>query len=230
MSTDSLPSDFAIFASHQTHREFFEQLFAEYLEVNEIFAFEEMPKLEEFVKNKARLTLFILFNNDLTASDIEKADILAKKHDIFAASVENLPIKSEYLDGFCQFWTFPVRPGEIVTRLRGFQAQKQRFEGEKPVKMGKYRLDPAQSLFHLENGNPVRLTDKERDILLFLYQNKPQGPVSKDRLLKHVWGYAENVESRTLETHIYRLRQKIEKDSSRPCFLITNDQGYCLEF
>ena len=133
------------------------------------------------------------------------------------------------MGNFCQFWTFPVRLGEIVTRLRGFQVQKERFEDEKPIKMGKCRLDPAQSLFHPENADPIRLTDKERDILLFLYQNRSQGPIGKDRLLKHVWGYAENVESRTLETHIYRLRQKIEKNPSCPRFLITNDQGYYLK-
>ena len=95
MSTDPFPSDFALFASHQTHQDFFKQLFAEYLEPNEIFVFKNMPELEEFAQNRTRLTLFILMNDDLTPSEIEKTGILAKKHDVFAISKENLPIKSE---------------------------------------------------------------------------------------------------------------------------------------
>ena len=76
-------------------------------------------------------------------------------------------------------------------------------------------------------GNKVRLTEKETSILRYLYR-AGQRPVSRETLLQEVWGYNSGVTTHTLETHIYRLRQKIEKDAAAPAILVTEAGGYKL--
>ena len=77
------------------------------------------------------------------------------------------------------------------------------------------------------NARKVRLTEKETAILRFLYR-AGQLPVSRETLLQEVWGYNSGVTTHTLETHIYRLRQKIEKDAANPEILVTEAGGYKL--
>ena len=76
-------------------------------------------------------------------------------------------------------------------------------------------------------GQKIRLTEKETAILRFLYR-AGQTPMSRETLLQDVWGYNSGVTTHTLETHVYRLRQKIEKDPSRAEILITEQGGYRL--
>ena len=74
----------------------------------------------------------------------------------------------------------------------------------------------------------VRLTDKETNILKFLYRAQ-SGVVARDVLLHEVWGYNAGVTTHTLETHIYRLRQKIERDPASAAILITDRGGSRLQ-
>ena len=76
-------------------------------------------------------------------------------------------------------------------------------------------------------ANKVRLTEMETSILRYLYR-AGQRPVSRETLLQEVCGYDSGVTTHTLETHIYRLRQKIEKDAAAPAILITEAGGYKL--
>jgi DNA-binding response OmpR family regulator len=73
----------------------------------------------------------------------------------------------------------------------------------------------------------VRLTEKETAILRYLYRAGAKA-VGRDELLQEVWGYNAGVTTHTLETHIYRLRQKIEKDPANASLLVTQDGGYKL--
>ena len=73
----------------------------------------------------------------------------------------------------------------------------------------------------------MRLTEKETAILRYLYRSG-QNPVSREVLLQEVWGYNSGVTTHTLETHIYRLRQKIEKDPANAALLVTEAGGYKL--
>ena len=73
----------------------------------------------------------------------------------------------------------------------------------------------------------IRLTEKETNILKFLYR-ADDGVVARDILLHEVWGYNSAVTTHTLETHIYRLRQKIEPDPSNATILVTESGGYRL--
>lgn len=122
----------------------------------------------------------------------------------------------------------PLRLGKFCDDLVYYASQKSIKEKLKPIKMGAYVLDPQHNrLFcpHLDSN--VQLTDKEYQILSYLHQTQGQ-KISRPALLENVWGYVEGVETHTLETHIYRLRQKIEKDPSAPKFLMTDDEGYFL--
>ena len=121
----------------------------------------------------------------------------------------------------------PFRLGALVARLRALVA---RFEksAEIEVVVGPYRFRPvARLLSRAEGGDAVRLTEKETAILGYLLcaGNTVTG---RDTLLAAVWGYNANVTTHTLETHVYRLRQKIEDDPANARLLITEPGGYRL--
>lgn len=92
--------------------------------------------------------------------------------------------------------------------------------------IGPWRFDPAARLLADGDGRKVRLTDKEAAILALL--RRAGGPVPRDMLLAEVWGYAEGVTSHTLETHIYRLRRKLQPDPAKASLLVTEEGGYRL--
>ena len=122
----------------------------------------------------------------------------------------------------------PFRLHELLARLR---AQLRVFDNSEDAvfAVGPYVFRPAAKLL-LEPGRnrKVRLTDKESNILKFLYRAAGK-PVPRQVLLNEVWGYSSAVTTHTLETHIYRLRQKIEADPSRTRLLLTVAGGYSLD-
>lgn len=124
----------------------------------------------------------------------------------------------------------PLRIGALLDRVRNFSAaEKNKKHGKDFIQIGSYALDRSNNdLRHLKTQDIIRLTEKEAHILEFLARD-PGKIIDRRALLDEVWGYAENVETHTLETHIYRLRQKIEKDPAAPVLLLTQEQGYSLK-
>lgn len=96
------------------------------------------------------------------------------------------------------------------------------------VTLGPFSLDRIANILMKGDGKAIKITEKERDILLYLKEKAP-ATVSRQDLLEQVWGYGENINTHTLETHIYRLRQKIEENASEPDLLKTEADGYRLE-
>ncbi len=84
-----------------------------------------------------------------------------------------------------------------------------------------------KQIFVSSAGQSVRLTDRESDVLRALYHAN-QHLMAKADLLEQVWGYALGVETHTIETHLYRLRQKIERDAANPENILTTENGYRL--
>ena len=87
---------------------------------------------------------------------------------------------------------------------------------------------PENDLRFNDGGEEQELTDTEVQILCYLYVAAQQ-PISRQDLLDNVWGYHKDVETHTLETHIYRLRQKLERDPAAPEILVTAADGYVLK-
>jgi DNA-binding response OmpR family regulator len=117
---------------------------------------------------------------------------------------------------------FPV----LLARIRAQLRQHEQSE-DAVFTLGPYTFKPAAKMLITEDDKKVRLTEKETNILKFLHRAQ-DGVVARDVLLHEVWGYNAGVTTHTLETHIYRLRQKIEPDPSNARLLVTESGGYRL--
>jgi len=117
---------------------------------------------------------------------------------------------------------FPV----LLARIRAQLRQHEQSE-DAVFQLGPYTFKPAMKILIGEDDRKIRLTEKETNILKFLYRSS-EGVVARDVLLHEVWGYNAGVTTHTLETHIYRLRQKIEPDPSNARLLVTESGGYRL--
>jgi DNA-binding response OmpR family regulator len=117
---------------------------------------------------------------------------------------------------------FPV----LLARIRAQLRQHEQSE-DAVFQLGPYTFKPAMKILVDEADKKIRLTEKETNILKFLYRSS-EGVVARDVLLHEVWGYNAGVTTHTLETHIYRLRQKIEPDPSDARLLVTESGGYRL--
>ncbi|WP_412564694.1 response regulator transcription factor [Thalassobius sp. MITS945101] len=128
--------------------------------------------------------------------------------------------------GANDYVTKPFRFPVLLARIRAQLRQHEQSE-DAVFQLGPYSFRPAMKLLVTEDERKIRLTEKETNILKFLYRSS-EGVVPRDVLLHEVWGYNAGVTTHTLETHIYRLRQKIEPDPSNARLLITESGGYKL--
>jgi len=120
----------------------------------------------------------------------------------------------------------PFRFAVLLARIRGQLRQHEASE-DAVFTIGPYTFRPSSKILLNPKGSKVRLTEKETSILRYLFR-AGQKPVSREILLQEVWGYNSGVTTHRLETHIYRLRQKIEKDAAAPAILVTEAGGYKL--
>ena len=128
--------------------------------------------------------------------------------------------------GANDYVTKPFRFAVLLARIRAQLRQHEASE-DAVFTIGPFTFRPSSKLLLNPKGNKVRLTEKETAILRFLYR-AGQKPVSRETLLQEVWGYNSGVTTHTLETHIYRLRQKVERDATTPTILVTETGGYKL--
>ena len=128
--------------------------------------------------------------------------------------------------GANDYVTKPFKFSVLQARIRAQLRQHEQSE-DAIFQLGPYTFKPAMKLLETEDKKKIRLTEKETNILKFLYRAK-EGVVARDVLLHEVWGYNAGVTTHTLETHIYRLRQKIEPDPSNVQLLVTEGGGYRL--
>jgi DNA-binding response OmpR family regulator len=128
--------------------------------------------------------------------------------------------------GANDYITKPFRFAVLLARIRAQLRQHEASE-DAVFAIGPYTFRPSSKLLLSPKGSKVRLTEKETAILRYLYR-AGQKPVSRETLLQEVWGYNSGVTTHTLETHIYRLRQKVERDAAAPAILVTEAGGYKL--
>ncbi|HMQ91903.1 MAG TPA: response regulator transcription factor [Amaricoccus sp.] len=120
----------------------------------------------------------------------------------------------------------PFKLPVLLARIRAQLRQHEQSE-DAVFGVGPYTFKPAAKLLLDEAERKIRLTEKETNILKYLYR-AGSAVVARDVLLHEVWGYNAGVTTHTLETHIYRLRQKIERDPSNATILVTEPGGYRL--
>ena len=128
--------------------------------------------------------------------------------------------------GANDYVTKPFKFPVLLARIRAQLRQHEQSE-DAVFQLGPYTFKPAMKMLMTEDDKKIRLTEKETNILKFLYRAQ-ESVVARDVLLHEVWGYNAGVTTQTLETHIYRLRQKIEPDPSNARLLVTESGGYRL--
>ncbi len=128
--------------------------------------------------------------------------------------------------GANDYVTKPFRFNVLLARIRAQLRQHEQSE-EAVFRIGPYTFKPASKVLIKSDNKKVRLTEKESNILKFLYRSGQQ-VVGRETLLNEVWGYNPAATTHTLETHIYRLRQKIEMNPSQAKLLVTEPGGYKL--
>ncbi len=128
--------------------------------------------------------------------------------------------------GANDYVTKPFKFPVLLARIRAQLRQHEQSE-DAVFDLGPYVFKPSAKLLTDQKGQKIRLTEKETNILKFLYR-AGNAIVARETLLHEVWGYNAGVTTHTLETHIYRLRQKIEPDPSQAKLLLTDTGGYKL--
>lgn len=119
----------------------------------------------------------------------------------------------------------PFRLGALLTRLRALLRRSEQAKAAS-LRIGPYSFEPAAKLMVGGGDRRVRLTDKEVAILKYLYD--ADRVIARETLLHEVWGYHPGATTHTVETHVYRLRRKIEADPANARILVTEAGGYRL--
>jgi DNA-binding response OmpR family regulator len=127
--------------------------------------------------------------------------------------------------GANDYVTKPFRFAVLMARIHAHLRSHEQSE-EAVYRIGPYTFRPSAKLLLDPRGAKIRLTEKETNILKFLYRSGET--VARETLLHEVWGYNPAVTTHTLETHIYRLRRKIETNPSQAQILVTESGGYRL--
>ena len=159
-------------------------------------------------------------SSECAATGIAGPIIMLTAHDSDADAVSGLDSGANDYVG--KPFRFVVLLARIRSQLRQYEASE-----DAEFQVGPYTFRPTSKNLVDPQGVKLRLTEKEAAILRYLHRAEQQ-PVARETLLKHVWGYNANVTTHTLETHIYRLRQKIENNPAEAQLLVTEGGGYKL--
>ena len=183
----------------------------------------------------AKATVFDVILLDIVLPDMDGRDVCLKMREggvrspiimLTAADSEDDTITGLNA-GANDYVTKPFRMAVLLARVRAHLRQHSQSD-DAIFSVGPYKFQPAAKMLVIGDGQrKIRLTEKETAILKYLYRvgNKT---VSREMLLGEVWGYNAAVTTHTLETHIYRLRQKIEPEPSDAKLLVTEPGGYRL--
>tara|TARA_B100000780_G_C21047147_1_gene420378 strand:+ start:55 stop:642 length:588 start_codon:yes stop_codon:yes gene_type:complete len=145
---------------------------------------------------------------------------------IITKSINKLNIPTNLDDkNILNFCDYPILIIKLI-ELINIQLIKIRFNYQSKVNIKDYELNLNSKTFS-KNNIILRLTEKEIEIILYLSKNKKKNPVLD--LQKYIWGYGEDMETHTVETHIYRLRKKILAKFNEDSFILSHPEGYFIE-
>jgi DNA-binding response OmpR family regulator len=160
------------------------------------------------------------FCRELRRDGFKAPILMLTAHGTEADTVEGLD------SGANDYVTKPFRLGVLMARLRAHLRQFE-LSDDAVFVIGPYSFKPAAKMLLRGDSRKIHLTEKETAILKYLYRIGDK-PVPREVLLDEVWGYNAGVTTHTLETHIYRLRQKIEPKGGETTLLVTEPGGYRL--
>ena len=166
------------------------------------------------------------FNFDLFYNESEKSifEEQKKRGDKSFIIITHQKLKNNSINSK-QIMTIENYPLNLLSLIEKINSNllMQQYNFQSNINLGEYLLDLNSRIISLGN-NSLKLTEREIQIILFLKKQKQ--PINIDILQKEVWGYSEESETHTVETHIYRLRKKIKKSFDDQSFIKSDKKGY----
>ena len=186
-----------------------------------IYKFEELFNILKEIKSNINFKLFNLndekLKKDLNEKNFGNFLIIAKKNNNFEKIYPNINSQKCIV-----LENFPIKIEKLIEILN-VKLLKHKYISQSEIILGQYLID-INSRIIKNKIKKIKLTEKEIDIILFLKSKKI--PQKIEVLQKEVWGYASELETHTVETHVYRLRKKINDNFHDENFIISNKDGY----
>lgn len=184
-----------------------------------IYDFEILFIILKEIKENLRFEIFNFKKND----EISKLDNSAYgNYLIVVKSLSNLINKDIEKKKLYLIENSPIKIDQFIEKIN-IQLLKQKYNYQLEIRINKYKLNLNSREISL-NKKLIKLTEREIDIILFLNENKK--PINIDILQKEVWGYSSELETHTVETHIYRLRKKLKDKFNDEEFILSLKKGY----
>ena len=184
-----------------------------------IYDFEILFIILKEIKENLRFEIFNFKKND----EISKLDNSAYgNYLIVVKSLSNLINKDIEKKKLYLIGNLPIKINKLIEKIN-IQLLKQKYNYQSEIRINKYKLNLNSREISL-NKKLIKLTEREIDIILFLNENKK--PINIDILQKEVWGYSSELETHTVETHIYRLRKKLKDKFNDEEFILSLKKGY----
>ena len=172
------------------------------------FDIQNYPTEEEFLKDLNK-------NNSLS-----KSTIITNSNVRFKSASVNIDKRNILV-----FDNFPIQLNKLIDKIN-IHLIKQKYDHQSKIKIKDYNLN-FNSRIISKNDNELKLTEREIDIILFL-KNQTE-PKTVDILQKEIWHYSSDLETHTVETHIYRLRKKIKDQFNDQNFILSSQDGYSIK-
>ncbi len=186
----------------------------------------ELYNILNEIKNFLSFDLKNYKNKDVFFKDLDKNSV-TKESLIVTNSIENIKSNIKKIDirNVLVFENFPIQLRKIIDQIN-IQLIKQRYDFQSKISIKNYNLN-LNSRIISKNKKDLKLTEREIDIILFLKkQNKPK---TIEILQNEIWHYSSDLETHTVETHIYRLRKKIKDQFNDKNFIVSYKDGYSIE-
>ena len=180
--------------------------------INQSLIIHKLPTLFSILNElKSNLNFTIQYLNDDEFTNISKKNVVVISGD-----------KKSNLQNQVKIEEYPINIQKLI-EIINIQFLKNKFNQQNNVKVGKYHINLNSRVMILESKS-LQLTEKEVKIISFL--NDSDFPISINKLQSEVWGYKSKLETHTVETHVYRLRKKIEKKFKDNSFIVSLKNGY----
>ena len=184
-----------------------------------IYDFEILFIILKEIKENLKFEIFNFKKND----EISKLDNSAYgNYLIVVKSLSNFINKDIEKKKLYLIENLPIKIDKLIEKIN-IQLLKQKYNYQSEIRINKYKLNLNSREISL-NKKLIKLTEREIDIILFLNENKK--PINIDILQKEVWGYSSELETHTVETHIYRLRKKLKDKFNDEEFILSLKKGY----